>query len=92
MLLCAGNGDPAVLYLNTALMQDYWASETTVTVLDIDSDVTGDDPFETQKLQFAAAKEILDLIGGDTEVLQNYHAGLVAPFCLSAARSFFEGL
>jgi hypothetical protein len=92
MLLCAGNGDPAVLYLNTALMQDYWASETTVSVLDIDSAVTGDDPFETQKLQFAAAKEILDLIGGDTEVLQNYHAGLVAPFCLSAARSFFDGL
>jgi hypothetical protein len=24
-------------------------------------------------------------------VLENYHAGLVAPFCLSAARSFFGG-
>jgi alpha/beta superfamily hydrolase len=89
MLLCAGNGDPAVLYLNTELMQDFWASETTVTVLDIDSDVTSDDPFELQKLQFSTAKELLDLIGGDTDVLENYHAGLVAPFCLSAARSFF---
>jgi hypothetical protein len=91
MLLCAGHGDPAVLYLNTELMQNFWSAETTVTLLDIDSDVTGDDPFELQKLQFATAKSILDLIGGDNEVLENYHAGLVAPFCLSAARSFFGG-
>jgi alpha/beta superfamily hydrolase len=91
MLLCAGHGDPAVLYLNTELMQNFWSAETTVTLLDIDSDVTGDDPFELQKLQFATAKSILDLIGGDDEVLENYHAGLVAPFCLSAARSFFGG-
>lgn len=91
MLLCAGHGDPAVLYLNTELMQNFWSAETTVTLLDIDSDVTSDDPFELQKLQFATAKSILDLIGGDNEVLENYHAGLVAPFCLSAARSFFGG-
>ena len=89
MLLCAGHGDPAVLYLNTELMQNFWSAETTVTLLDIDSDVTSGDPFELQKLQFSAAKGILDLIGGDNEVLENYHAGLVAPFCLSAARSFF---
>ena len=91
MLLCAGHGDPAVLYLNTELMQNFWAAETSVAVLDIDSDVASDDPFETQKLQFAAAKELLDLVGGDDEVLENYHAGLVAPFCLSAVRSFFDG-
>ena len=91
MLLCAGHGDPAVLYLNTELMQNFWSAETTVTVLDIDSDVTSGDPFELQKLQFSAAKGILDLIGGDNEVLENYHAGLVAPFCLSAVRSFFGG-
>ena len=29
--------------------------------------------------------------GGDDEVLRAYHAGLVAPFCLSAARQFFDG-
>ena len=91
MLLCAGHMDPAVLYLNTELMQDYWSSTTAVDVLDIDSDVTSGDPFETQKLQFAAAKEIAELSGGDTEVLELYHAGLVAPFCLSAARSYFDG-
>jgi len=91
ILLCAGNRDPAVLYLNTELMQNYWSSATGVTVLDIDSDVESDDPYEDQKTQFAAAKEVVELAGGDDEVLQLYHAGLVAPFCLSAAKSFFDG-
>jgi alpha/beta superfamily hydrolase len=91
MLLCAGNADPAVLYLNTELMQTYWSSATSVSVLDIDSDVESGDPYATQKIQFAVAKEILELSGGDDEVLENYHAGLVAPFCLSAVKSFFDG-
>lgn len=91
MLLCAGRRDPAVLYLNTRLMQDFWASETAVTVLDIDSAVEAGDPYETQKEQFEAVRDFVELIGGDSEVLENYHAGLVAPFCLSAAKSFFDG-
>ncbi|MGH8252155.1 MAG: alpha/beta hydrolase, partial [Steroidobacteraceae bacterium] len=91
MLLCAGNGDPTVLYLNTELMQNYWSTTSAVTVLDIDSDVTADDPFEAQKTRFAAAKELVELVGGDSEVLEIYHAGLVAPFCLSAVKSYFDG-
>jgi len=71
MLLCAGNGDPAVLYLNTELMQNHWSSTTTVTVLDIDSAATSGDPYESQKTAFAVAKELLELAGGDTEVLEN---------------------
>jgi dienelactone hydrolase len=92
MLLCAGNADPTVLYLNTELMQNYWETAATVTVLDIDSAVGSDDPFETQKIQFAAAKDLVELVGGDDEVLEIYHAGLVAPFCLSAVKSFFDGI
>jgi hypothetical protein len=91
MLLCAGNADPTVLYLNTALMQNFWATATTVTVLDIDSAVESDDAYEAQKTQFALAKDAVRLIGGDTEVLEKYHTGLVAPFCLSAVKSFFDG-
>jgi hypothetical protein len=91
MLLCAGDADPTVLYLNTELMQNYWSSATTVTVLDIDSAVATDDPYEAQKTGFAAAKELVELSGGDAEVLEKYHAGLVAPFCLSAVNSFFDG-
>jgi hypothetical protein len=91
MLLCGGNADPNVLYLNTTLMLDYWSSATTVTELDIDSAVDSDDPYEAQKTEFAIAKEAVRLAGGDTEVLEKYHAGLVAPFCLSAVKSFFDG-
>ncbi len=90
MLLCAGNRDPAVLFLNTVLMQNYWSAETTVSVLDIDSDVVSNDPYAEQKTQFAIAKELVELTGGDEAVLENYHAGLVAPFCLSAVKSFFD--
>ncbi len=53
MLLCAGNGDPAVLYLNTELMQNYWSSATTVTVLDIDSAVASGDPYEIAEGQLS---------------------------------------
>jgi len=91
MLLCAGNADPAVLYLNTELMQNYWSSATTVSALDIDSSVTSGDPYEAQKEQFAVAKALVELTGGNTAVLENYHAGLVAPFCLSAVKSYFDG-
>ena len=91
MLLCAGHADPAVLYLNTELMQNYWLSATAVSVLDIDSAVASGDPYESQKTGFAAAKDLAELIGGDAAVQENYHAGLVAPFCLSAVKSFFDG-
>ena len=91
MLLCAGISDPVVLYRNTALMQHYWAAQTNVTVLDIDAAVTADDPYETQKEQFDDARDLVALTGGQDEVLENYHAGLVAPFCLSAVRQFFDG-
>jgi dienelactone hydrolase len=90
MLLCGGHGDPVVLYLNTELMQNYWSSTTEVSVLDIDSDVAGGDPYENQKIGFATAKALAEVAGGDEEVLRAYHAGLVAPFCLSAARKFFD--
>jgi hypothetical protein len=60
-------------------------------VLDIDSDVTSGDLYENQKIGFATAKALAELAGGDDEVLRAYHAGLVAPFCLSATKQFFDG-
>ena len=90
VLLCAGIGDPVVLYRNTALMQNYWSAETNVTVLDIDSAVTPNDPYESQKEQFDDARDFVELTGGQEAVLENYHAGLVAPFCLSAVKQFFD--
>jgi prolyl oligopeptidase family protein len=102
VLLCGGDSDPTVFYFNTQLIQTYWAATAPtapVTVLDIDSAVAPNDPYGTLKTAFTAAKAAViasALAGGATDgglsaVLNAYHARLVPPFCLSAAKSFFDG-
>ena len=102
VLLCAGDQDPTSFYFNTLLIQRYWAANApsaTVTVLDVDSAVTPDDPYASLKNGFTAAKAVVavDAVangatdGGANAVLQAYHAELVPPFCLSAVKSFFDG-
>jgi len=101
-LLCAGDSDPTVFYLNTQLIQGYWANSAPsapVTFLDVDSGVTSNDPYATEKNGFAAAKAAVAaaaVVGGASDggamaVLQDYHAGLVPPFCVFAVKSFFDG-
>jgi pimeloyl-ACP methyl ester carboxylesterase len=101
VLLCAGDQDPTVFYLNTYLMQQYWAANApgaALTVLDVDSAVASGDPYATLKYAFVAAKVAVAanaVAGGATDgganaVLQAYHAGLVPPVCLSAVKSFFD--
>jgi len=100
-LLCGGDADPTVFYLNTELMQNYWAASAPtapVTVLDIDSSPAANDAYQALKIEFAAAKAAVIAAaiaggatdGGQAAVLNAYHATLVAPFCLSAAKSFFD--
>jgi len=100
-LLCGGNADPTVFWFNTQLMQGYWAarapSPSPVTVLDLDSTASGNDPYAELKSQFALAKQITAATavaqgaddGGAGAVASAYHAGLVPPFCLAAVRDFF---
>jgi len=100
MLLCAGDQDPTVYFMNTQIMQGYWATTSApVTVLDVDADATGsDDPYKNIKDQFDLAKQLVAAAavaegatdGGASKVLSDYHAGLVAPFCLTATRQFFD--
>ncbi|MGH8218428.1 MAG: alpha/beta hydrolase family protein [Steroidobacteraceae bacterium] len=93
VLLCAGNGDPTVFYLNTQLMEGYWAAHpppAPVTVLDVDSPVGPGDPYATIKQGFAAAKAAVALTQGETGVLEAYHTDLIPPFCLSAVKTFFD--
>jgi hypothetical protein len=101
VLLCGGSSDPTVFYLNTQLMQDYWtanAPTAPVTVLDIDSPVTANDPYAGLKHDFVLAKDLViaaAIAGGATDggalaVLEHYHAGLVPPFCFTAAKTFFD--
>jgi hypothetical protein len=102
VLLCAGDSDPTVFYLNTQLIQGYWAANapsSAITVLDVDSSAGSGDPYANEKNGFAAAKAAVAaaaIVGGATDggalaVLHDYHAGLVPPFCLFAVKSYFDG-
>jgi pimeloyl-ACP methyl ester carboxylesterase len=101
-LLCAGDEDPEVFFFNTQLMQSYWsvnAPSAPVTILDIASAPTANDPYADEKDAFAAAVtavEVTAIAGGATDgghaaVLGDYHAQLVPAFCLAAVKSFFDG-
>jgi predicted esterase len=100
VLLCAGDSDPTVFYLNTQLIDGYWASTaptSSVTLLDVDSSAASGDPYANEKIGFAAAKAAVEaaaVIGGANgamAVLQVYHSTLIPPFCLYAVKSFFDG-
>jgi alpha/beta superfamily hydrolase len=100
-LLCGGDVDPLVFWLNTQLMQAYWASHAPATasigVLDLESNAGPNDPYATLKQEFEAAKALVaaDAIaqgatdGGAFAVAEAYHATLVAPFCFAAVRAYF---
>jgi alpha/beta superfamily hydrolase len=92
VFLCGGADDPTVLFMNTQLIQAYWAANgVTVPVLDLESDITSNDPDAARKAAFAAAKAAIEADGGDAAVAESYHSSLVPPFCLSAVKSFFDG-
>ena len=95
VFLCGGADDPTVLFMNTQLIQSYWAANgvtAPVTVLDLESDITSGDPNAARKAAFAAAKAAIAADGGDAAVIESYHSTLVPPFCLSAVKSFFDTL
>lgn len=93
VFLCGGNEDPTVLFMNTQLIQAYWSANgvtAPVTMLDLDGDITANDPDAVRKAGFAAAKAAIEADGGAAAVAESYHSSLVPPFCLSAVKSFFD--
>jgi predicted esterase len=95
VFLCGGADDPTVLFMNTQLIQAYWSANgvtSPVTVLDLESEITSDDPNGARKAAFAAAKAATAADGGDAAVIESYHSTLVPPFCLSAVKSFFDSM
>ena len=95
MLLCGGDQDPTVFYFNTQLMQSYWATHKpagAVSVLDVAASPSGSGLDAQLQLAFAAAQAVVAAEGGEAAVLARYHTELVAPFCVAAVRSFFDGL
>ncbi|MEP6885408.1 MAG: prolyl oligopeptidase family serine peptidase [Gammaproteobacteria bacterium] len=102
LLMCGGDGDPIVFWLNTQLMQDYWVSHppasATISVLNLEAAPTSSDPYATLKNDFAVAKALVAATAiqqgaadeGALAVAEAYHAELVAPFCFAAVKSFFD--
>jgi alpha/beta superfamily hydrolase len=99
MLLCAGDDDPVVFYLNTQLMQGYWAvnaPHSPVTILNIDAPPSQGGQYRRLMRRFAETKDWIKwfakLQGKDerAEVLKDYHDVLVPAYCVQAARSFFD--
>lgn len=99
-LLCGGNSDPTVYFMNTNLMKNRWATLPAgrLNTLDVDTAPAGaTDPFAAAKVGFAQAKAAIAAAavaggatdGGQSAIVGQYH-GLVAPFCLTAARGFFQ--
>jgi poly(3-hydroxybutyrate) depolymerase len=101
VLLCGGDADPLVFWLNTDLMQRYWSSHAPATapisVLDLESAASNNDPYAALKKDYAIAKDVVAASavaqgatdGGALAVAEAYHATLVAPFCFAAAKAFF---
>lgn len=99
--LCGGDADPVVFWLNTLLMQGYWAANApasaSVSVLDLESAASAGDPYADLKQGFKVEKDIVVATavaqgatdGGARAVDEVYHTTLVAPFCVAAAKSFF---
>lgn len=91
MLLCAGDEDPVVFYLNTQLMEGYWAAtapDAPVTVVNIDASHA---PYKHIRKRFARTKSLLKLIEGRSTVVEEYHDVLVPAFCLQVTKAFFDG-
>ncbi|MEJ0008791.1 MAG: prolyl oligopeptidase family serine peptidase [Steroidobacteraceae bacterium] len=99
--LCGGDLDPVVFFFNTQLMQAYWTlhapASASIGVVDLESSVAANDHYGNLKQDFQIAKQavVLDAVaqgatdGGVDAVFEAYHATLVAPFCLAAAKEFF---
>jgi hypothetical protein len=101
VLLCGGDLDPEVYFFNAELEQAYWSAQSSSapsTLLDLDAPSVPGDPYVNLKAGFELAKgAIADAAiaqgatdSGYAAVETAYHSTLVPPFCLSAAKSFFD--
>jgi hypothetical protein len=95
-LMCGGNLDPEVFFLDALVMQAFWAPLSLpaglVNLLDVDSPIGVNDPpsIAAVKAGFASAKAKAFAAGGQSAVVKEYHGALVPPFCTLAVAGFFK--
>jgi predicted esterase len=101
VLLCGGSADPTVFFASTRATAGYFSAHgmpaETLSLLDLEAASAGtSDPYAALKVGFAQAKAktaaAASASGGDPSqaVVTAYHGSLVPPFCLAAARGFFQ--
>jgi pimeloyl-ACP methyl ester carboxylesterase len=103
-LLCGGDEDPTVFFVNTEIMAAFWqplVQAGLITILDVGGTPGG--PFAAvqggfQESQAAQLAFYLSPAGGSLSpaaaaelIVEGYHTS-VAPFCAAAARAFFSEL
>ena len=99
VLLCGGDVDPLVFWLNTQLMQNYWTAQaaTDFRVLDLEAAAAANDPYANLKQDFAIAKALVAASaisqgatdGGSPGGCRGLSRHVGAPFRFAATRSFF---
>jgi hypothetical protein len=104
-LLCGGDEDPTVFFsVNTGTMAAFWSSLVQaglITVLDVSAVPSGNFAALQTGFQASQAAELayyqtaagggLSLTQAEQMIVENYHTS-VAPFCVAAARAFFNQL
>jgi len=104
-LLCGGDEDPTVFFsVNTGTMAAFWSSLVQaglITVLDVSAVPSGNFAAVQTGFQASQAAELayyqtaagggLSLTQAEQMIVENYHTS-VAPFCVAAARAFFNQL
>jgi hypothetical protein len=91
VLMCGGDQDPTVFFLNTQVMQQYWSAlpAGAITVVDVNAPVTGPtDPFAAAKVGYQTTIAGIAATQGESAAVQAIHA-TEAPFCSAVARGFF---
>jgi hypothetical protein len=88
MLMCGGDEDPEVFFMNTQIMAAQWSAYlgTLVNVLDLNATPSGS--FAQLQSAFQATYAGLVASEGASTAIQAYHTTEV-PFCMVAARDFF---
>jgi pimeloyl-ACP methyl ester carboxylesterase len=95
LLLCGGAGDPAVPFANATAAAAYFTSQGAAPTL-LDLEAQADDEFAPLRQGFARVLNEARRSAADDHkspedaVLDRYHSRYAAPFCLLAARQFFN--
>ncbi len=94
MLMCGGHGDTEVYFDNAVMSYAYFQAHglapNLVTVLDVDSPTSANDPYALAKASFIAARKVLLGLGEDPDSLENYHGTTAFAGCTVASRDFFS--